>query len=137
MIVCEDNEAVIKVCAKGRSNALRHLPRVHTIALNWLFGVVGGNNCKIVGVHTEYQIADIFTKAVTKSEVWIQLLYLAQIHPYQASTDSSPLRNQKLRRLWTQFPRFNQESRRFRSFRCRRESPLNSKLNKQDWQQWQ
>ena len=71
MILCEDNEAVIKICAKGRSDALRHLPRVHKITLNWLFDVVGGNNCKMVGVQTEYQIADIFTKAVTKSEVWI------------------------------------------------------------------
>ncbi len=36
MIVCEDNEAVIKICAKGRTNAFRHLHRTHRIATDWI-----------------------------------------------------------------------------------------------------
>ena len=34
MIICEDNEAVIKICLKGRSQALRHLHRTHRAAVS-------------------------------------------------------------------------------------------------------
>ena len=32
----EDNDAVIKMCIKGRSPALRHVARTHRINLDWL-----------------------------------------------------------------------------------------------------
>ena len=39
LIIAEDNEAVIKIIAKARSMALRHLPRTHCIDVHWLFEV--------------------------------------------------------------------------------------------------
>ena len=39
LIIAEDNEAVIKIIAKARSMALRHLPRTHRIDVHWLFEV--------------------------------------------------------------------------------------------------
>ena len=35
LIIMEDNEAVIKILLKGRSNALRHLHRTHRIHIDW------------------------------------------------------------------------------------------------------
>ena len=36
LYISEDNEAVIKVIIKGRSPAMRHGPRTHRVALDWL-----------------------------------------------------------------------------------------------------
>ena len=36
LIICEDNEAVIKLLLKGRSIALRHVGRTHRVAIDWL-----------------------------------------------------------------------------------------------------
>ena len=66
MIVCEDNEAVIQICAKGRTNAFRHLHRTHRIATDWIYEVLRANNCCLIAVNTKYQIADIFTKGYYK-----------------------------------------------------------------------
>ena len=57
MIVCEDNEAVIKICAKGRTNAFRHLHRTHRIATDWIYEVLRANHCRIVAVNANYQTA--------------------------------------------------------------------------------
>ncbi len=89
MIVCEDNEAVIKILAKGRTNAFRHLHRTHRIATDWIYEVLRANDCRLIAVNTKYQIADMFTKAITKSEVWEQLLDLAQIRRPTSSFPSS------------------------------------------------
>ena len=37
LYVFEDNGAVIKMIIKGRSPTMRHVPRTHTLALDWLF----------------------------------------------------------------------------------------------------
>ena len=37
LYVFEDNEAVIKMIIKGRSPTMRHVPRTHRVALDWLF----------------------------------------------------------------------------------------------------
>ena len=37
MIICEDNGAVIKICLKGRSQALRHLHRTHRVAVDLIY----------------------------------------------------------------------------------------------------
>ena len=90
MIVCEYNEAVIKICAKGRTNAFRLLHRTHRIATDWIYEVLRANSCRLIAVNTKYQIADMFTKAITKSEVWEQLLDLAQIRRPTSSFSRSP-----------------------------------------------
>ena len=37
LYIFEDNEAVIKMILKGRSPTMRHVPRTHRVALDWLF----------------------------------------------------------------------------------------------------
>ena len=37
LYVFEDNEAVIKMIIKGRSQTMRHVSRTHRVALDWLF----------------------------------------------------------------------------------------------------
>ena len=64
LIRLEDNDAVIKMLIKGRTNKLRHVPRTHRINLDWSFEVLRedpGVNIKYI--NTKEQVADIFTKA--------------------------------------------------------------------------
>ncbi|MDP7560176.1 MAG: hypothetical protein QF745_06510, partial [Planctomycetota bacterium] len=84
MIICEDNEAVIKICLKGRSQALRHLHRTHRVAVDWIYDMIKANWVVLEHVNTKVQIADIFTKAIVKSESWLQLTDLAQIRAAQS-----------------------------------------------------
>ena len=84
MIICEDNEAVIKICLKGRSQALRHLHRTHRVAVDWIYDMIKANFVVLEHVNTKVQIADIFTKAIVKSESWLQLTDLAQIRAAQS-----------------------------------------------------
>ena len=35
--IFEDNEVVIKMIIKGRSLTMRHVSRIHRVALDWLF----------------------------------------------------------------------------------------------------
>ena len=37
LYVFEDDEAVIKMIIKGRSQIMRHVARIHRVALDWLF----------------------------------------------------------------------------------------------------
>ncbi len=84
MIICEDNGAVIKICLKGRSQALRHLRRTHRVAVDWIYDMIKANWVVLEHVNTKFQIADIFTKAIVKSESWLQLTDLAQIRAAQS-----------------------------------------------------
>ena len=81
LYICEDNEAVVQICAKGRSAAMRHLPRVHRIACDWIYELVKFKHVRLVNVKTDFQIADMFTKAVTKSDIWRNLLDMSMIFP--------------------------------------------------------
>ena len=79
MIICEDNEAVIGICLKGRSRALRHLHRTHRVAVDWIYDMIKANRVVLEHVNTKVRIADVFTKATVKSESWLQLTDLARI----------------------------------------------------------
>ena len=74
LIVCEDNEAVIKIIQKQRSMAMRHVSRTHRVCLDWTFEVMQNPQVSLRYVNTSYQIADMMTKAITKKDVWIKLL---------------------------------------------------------------
>ena len=79
-IIFEDNDAVIKQCAKGRSLAMRHVARTHRVDLDWLWERIRedpGVFIKYVG--TKEQIADLFTKGNFTAEQWNRLCRLAQI----------------------------------------------------------
>ena len=67
-VVMEDNEAVIKICFKGRSGALRHCHRTHRVAIDWLFEIFKDIAHQLRYVRTTYQIADIYIKAIVKRE---------------------------------------------------------------------
>ena len=80
LFVFEDNEAVIKMCIKGRSPNLRHIARTHRVDLDWLIErikVDPGINLKYVG--TNEQMADLLTKASFTIAKWNSLLRLHQI----------------------------------------------------------
>ncbi len=73
LIVAEDNEAVIKILAKGRSGKLRHVPRTHRVNIDWLYDAFRHPEVVARYVRTMYQTADIGTKAITRAEDWIRL----------------------------------------------------------------
>ena len=81
LIVCEDNEAVIKIVLKQRSPALRHVSRTHRINLDWTFEVMQNENVLLKYVNTKFQTADMMTKAFTRKETWETLLSLAALGP--------------------------------------------------------
>ena len=63
LIVAEDNEAIIKIIAKARSMALRHLPRTHRIDVHWLFEVCSHPGVRMRYCNTKQQVADLVTEA--------------------------------------------------------------------------
>ena len=84
LIIMEDNEAVIKILLKGRSNALRHLHRTHRVNTDWLFEIIKMENILIKYVNTKFQLADICTKAFSKADDWNRLMALCQLLPQKA-----------------------------------------------------
>ena len=50
---CNDNEAVVKICAKGRSRTLHHLPRTHKIAIDWFYEFCKLSYVKLVNVTSD------------------------------------------------------------------------------------
>ena len=79
LIVCEDNEVVIKIVSKQRSMALRHVSRTHRVCLDWTFEVMQSETVSMRYVNTKFQIADMMTKAFTKKDTWNTLLELSAI----------------------------------------------------------
>ena len=71
LIVCEDNEAVIKIILKQRSPALRHVSRTHRICLDWTYEIMQNQCVSLKYVNTKFQIADMMTKAFTLSLIHI------------------------------------------------------------------
>ena len=80
LFLFEDNEAVIKMCLKGRSPALRHVSRTHRVNLDWLIERIKidpGIQMKYVG--TNQQLADMLTKASFTVQKWDGMLKMHQI----------------------------------------------------------
>ncbi len=80
LLVMEDNDAVIKMCIKGRSPNLRHVQRTHRVDLDWLFERVrndGGISIKYI--NTKSQLADILTKGSFTESAWKELCKLLQL----------------------------------------------------------
>jgi hypothetical protein len=92
LIVMEDNEAVIKMSIKGRSPAMRHVPRTHKICLDWLFERLRNDpGLRIRYVGTKFQLGDILTKGQFSTDLWKSLLQMANVvEPYNALTESNP-----------------------------------------------
>ena len=81
LIVAEDNEAVIKILAKGRSAKLRHINRTHRVNTDWLYECFRRPEVLARYVSTDYQIADLGTKAITKGDVWHRLTRMMGVKP--------------------------------------------------------
>ena len=69
LIVLEDNQATIKIARKGYSSKLRHVLRFHKIDLGSIKDVLDAEQVTIEYVNTNFQAADVFTKAL-KPEKW-------------------------------------------------------------------
>ena len=76
----EDNEAVIKMITKGRSPIMRHVSRIHRVALDWLFDTINLDpKIQLMYIDTKHQLADILTKGNFTRDEWNNLLHLLNI----------------------------------------------------------
>ena len=82
LVILEDNEAVIRMCLKGRSPALRHVTRTHRVNVDWVYERLRNDPCiSIKFVGTKRQVADIFTKGSFSIDQWATLLKLMNMMP--------------------------------------------------------
>ena len=82
LIIMEDNEAVIKMCIKGRSPNMRHVIRTQRVDLDWLFErIMTDPAITIKYVNTKKQLADMLTKGSFSEQTWKELTKLLQLGP--------------------------------------------------------
>ena len=80
LFIFEDNEAVLKMCIKGRSLAMRHCPRTHRVDLDGMFDrMLHDTSIRMRFVGTKEQVADIFTKGSFSENTWRDLVDLLQV----------------------------------------------------------
>ena len=78
--IFEDNEAVIKMIIKGRSQTMRHVSRIHRVALDWTFVRIKlDTKIQIKYIDIKNQLADILTKGNFTRDEWNHLLCLFNI----------------------------------------------------------
>ena len=71
LYVFEDNEAVIKMCIKGRNPTMRHVSRTHRVALDWLFDRINLDpKIHIKDIDTKNQLADMLNKGNCTCDEW-------------------------------------------------------------------
>ena len=75
LYIFEDNEAVIKMIIKGRSPTMRHVPRTHRVAHDWLFDRINSDpKIQIIHVDTKIQLVDMLTTGSFTRDEWDHLL---------------------------------------------------------------
>ena len=86
LYIFEDNEAVIKMIIKGRSPTMRHVPRTHRVALDWLFDRINLDpKIQIKYIDTKNQLADTLTKGNFTRDEWNHLLCLFNISHFSST----------------------------------------------------
>ena len=81
------NEAVVKMIIKSRSPTMRHVPRTHRVALDWLFDRINLDpKIQIKHVDIRTQLADILTKGNFTCDAWNHLLCLLNISNFSSSS---------------------------------------------------
>ena len=86
LYVFEDNEAVIKMIIKGRSPTMRHVPRTHRVALDWLFERINQDpKIEIRNIDTKHQQEDILTERNFTRDEWNSLVNFFNVKPFQLS----------------------------------------------------
>ena len=83
----EDNEACITVVKNGYSNALRSLKRTHGVSIarlhEYFHGHLNDDKSFILQyVSTDFQRADIFTKAFKSTVTWLRAVDMLGIHRF-------------------------------------------------------
>ena len=82
LMLLEDNQAVIKICAKRRSPQLRHVLRTHRVDLDFLYNqLLTDPNLHLHFVPTKQQLADLLTKGSFTELAWADLVRMVQIGP--------------------------------------------------------
>lgn len=77
----EDNQATITVCSTGSSPAMRHVNKTQNVSFKWLKQQFERNQFELINVGTDWQVADILTKAFTSPTKWQHALRLLGIGP--------------------------------------------------------
>ena len=100
LTIQEDNQATLKILESGKSQALRHVGRVHDVSLAWLHErLTEDKQITAVYCDTKLMAADIMTKGFTNSERWQHALTLIGVEvspvaePERAAPKISVVRN--------------------------------------------
>ena len=92
LYVFEDNEAVIKMIIKGRSPTMRHVSRIHRVALDWLFDRINLDpKIQIKYIDTKNQLSDILTKGNFTCDEWNHLLCLFNMSHFSSTVCSDTM----------------------------------------------
>ena len=78
----EDNDAVIKMIAKGRAPLLKRIARTHRVYVDFIienFKKDPAVQCRYI--HTALQLADLLTKGSFTAESWMRLCSLHRLGP--------------------------------------------------------
>ena len=98
LYIFEDNEVVMKMIIKGRSPAMRHVPRTDRVVLDWLFHRINFDpKIQIRYIDTKNQLADILTKGNFTRDEWTCFLCLFNISHFSSinSLESMSKRTQE------------------------------------------
>ena len=78
LLLREDNTACMQVITTGNNPTMRHLERVHNVAVKWIHELYSNKHFDVARVETTAQAADIFTKPFGPSEkvTWLSNMRL-------------------------------------------------------------
>ena len=77
----EDNQATITVMSTGSSASMRHMNKTQNINFKWLKQQFECKQFDLLNVGTNFQVADILTKAFTRPALWQHAIKLISIGP--------------------------------------------------------
>ena len=89
LLICEDNEAVIKSLMKVRFKTMGFLHKTHRIDLDFIIDCMTCLNIKMRYIHTKLQIADLMTKGSFTKLAFASLVELANLRPVKPSLAES------------------------------------------------
>ena len=85
LYVFEDNEDVIMMIRKGRSQTIRHVSRTHRVALDWLFDRINlDSKIQIRYVDAKHELADTLIKCNFTRDEWNNLLHVFNISHFSS-----------------------------------------------------
>ena len=84
----EDNQATITVMSTGSSASMRHMNKTQNINFKWLKQQFEIKQFDLLNVGTNYQVADILTKAFTRPALWQHAIKLLSIGPTKVKEEA-------------------------------------------------